>query len=137
MAQVEDCGAEILHHRVKVVDRRIEALLHIGRTRPRDGALKRETDGEDALDGMVLQIAGDPVPLGEHLGLSAGFSELSLDGQLLGDVADGRRHHHPLFRLQRAQTHVDREYGSIATHPHSSRPAPMRRAAGAAKKPVR
>ncbi len=47
-----------------------QSLLHLGSAGPRDGALKREADGEQPLDHVVVQVAGDAVAIGEDVELT-------------------------------------------------------------------
>ena len=62
--QVEDRGADLLDDGLQLVDGVGEPLLHLRGAGPGDGALQREPDGEQSLDHVVVQIAGDPVAVG-------------------------------------------------------------------------
>ena len=75
--QVEDRGADLLNDLLKVVDTVGKPLLHLGRACSRNGSLQCEADGEQALDDVIVQVAGDAVAVGQdvelaHLALRAG-----------------------------------------------------------------
>ena len=62
--QVEDRGVNVLNHPLQVIHRLRQPLLHFRRAHPWDGALQRQSEGEEALDHMVVQIASDAVAIG-------------------------------------------------------------------------
>ena len=75
-------------------------MLHFGRPRPWDGALKGETDSEQALDHVVVQVAGDAVPIREHVELvhpALRARQLPSQGGLVGK----RGHHVELVGAER------------------------------------
>ena len=77
-----------------------QSLLHLGGPRPRDGALQGEPDGEQPLDHVVVQVAGDAVAVGEHVE----FAHPALRaGQLPGQrgLVGERGHHVELVGAER------------------------------------
>ncbi len=42
--------------------------------RPALGAMQSQADGEQLRDDVIVQLAGDPVPVGEHLQLARAHS---------------------------------------------------------------
>ena len=98
--QVEDGGADLADDLLQIVDRSAQPLLHRRRPGSGNGALQRQPDGEQPLDHMVVQVPGDPVPVGDdvefvHPPLCGG----QLPGQrgLIGECG----HHVELFGAER------------------------------------
>ena len=59
----------------------------------RSVALQLQTGGEQPLDDVVVQIAGDPVPVGEHVELALGpvlLPQLERERGLLGERGQQR-----------------------------------------------
>ena len=54
--QIEDRRADLLNDFLKVVDAIGKSLLHFGYTCPRNRSLKRKSDGEQALDDVIVEI---------------------------------------------------------------------------------
>ena len=89
-----------LNDGLKIVDGFPEPLLDFGGPRPRDGALQREAHGEQALDDVVVQVAGDAVAVGEHVELAhPALRAGQLPGQ--GGLVGERGHHVELFVAER------------------------------------
>ena len=108
--QVEDRGVNVLNHPLEVIHRLRRPLLHFRRAHPRDGALQRQSDGEEALDHTVVQIAGDAVAIGQQSSRTSGAGSPRAAGQC-GLVGEGG-HHVELFVAERigpraAQYHDD------------------------------
>jgi len=98
--QVEDRRTNLLNDSLKIVDGVHKSLLHFGRPRPWDGALEGETDGEQALDHVVVQVAGDAVAIREHIELvhpALRARQLPRQGGLVGKS----RHHVELVGAER------------------------------------
>ena len=78
-------------------------LLHFGRSCTRDRALQRQSDGEEPLDDVVVQVARDPVTVGQNVE----FAHPTLRrGELPGQrrlVGEGG-HHVELFDAERVCT---------------------------------
>ena len=86
--QVEDRSADLLNDVLEIVDTARKSLLHFGRARSGNRPLKREPDGEEALDDVIVQIAGDAVAVCQdahlaHLALRAG--QLPRQRRLVGE----------------------------------------------------
>src|SRR3954470_10915799 len=98
--QIEDRRTNLLNDALKIVDGIHQPLLYLGRPRPWDGALQGEPDGEQALDYVVVQVAGDAVPIREHVELvypTLRARQLPSQRGLLGE----RGHHVELVDAER------------------------------------
>ena len=69
LVQLEDGRPDLGHRRVQVVDAAGEPFgrLRVLRLEGAAEAVQRQCRGEDPLDDVVVQVAGDPVPVGLHL----------------------------------------------------------------------
>ena len=94
--QFEDRGANVADHTLQFIDGVGEARLHLRRAGPRDRALQGQTRGEQSLDDMVVQVAGDPFAVGDHVEFAhpmLGAGQLPGQGRLIGES----RHHRQLL----------------------------------------
>ena len=91
----------------------VSRCLHFGCACPWNRSLKRESDGEQALDDVIVQVARDAVTVGQdaelaHLALGAG--QLPSQSGLIGECG----HHVELFVVEwlRADSpHRDKDAG--------------------------
>ena len=111
--QVEDRRADLPDRGVEMLDRRCTRAAHSG------SAIRRtcsaaHAGGEQPLDHVVVQIAGDPVAVGEHV-------ELALGALLLGELQRQRG----LLGERRQQRHLARARTAARPARRSATSTPM------------
>lgn len=65
--QVEDRGANLLDYLLEIVYAVRQPLLHFGGPRARDGSLQSQSDGEEALNNVVVEVPCDAIPIGQDV----------------------------------------------------------------------
>jgi hypothetical protein len=69
----EDDVANVLDHGLQVGDRPVQPSGDRARSGPGDCALQIQTDSEDPLNHMVIQVTGDPLTVGQHSQMTGAF----------------------------------------------------------------
>ena len=86
--ELEDRGADVLDRAVQVVDGLVERLVEPGVAGAERDASQLEPRGEETLDHHVVQVPGDPFPVGDHGQLAPGRGR---PGRGPGPARPGRR----------------------------------------------
>ena len=75
--QVEDRGANLLDYLLEIVYAVRQPLLHFGGPCARDGSLQSQSDGEEALNNVVVEVPCDAIPIGQDVELPTSATEFS------------------------------------------------------------
>ena len=127
--QIEYGGAYFLDDGVQVVDASAQSLLHLGRTRARDGALQRKSDREEPLNDMVVQIAGDAIAVGQDVQLThpaLRYRQLPGQRRLIGE----RGHHVELLGGERTRAAAPQDHQHAGDRLGGAQGQHQRRSAG-------
>jgi hypothetical protein len=71
--QFEDRGTDVLDHGLQVGDRLVQPSGDLSRSGPYGGALQIQTDSEEPLNHTIVQVAGDPLTVGQHRQMTGVF----------------------------------------------------------------